>query len=68
MGPPPKSHLAIADCDVGMVILSLGKRADAIHELECLEEARELERALERALHLCPTFGSHDASIYDRGE
>ena len=51
-----------------MVILRLGKRADAIHELECLEEARELERALERAVHLCPTFGSHDISIYDRCE
>ena len=49
-----------------MVVLSFGKRADAIHELERLEEARELERALERAVHLCPTFRSHDASIYDR--
>ena len=49
-----------------MVILRLRKGTDAIHELERLEEARELERALERAVHLCPTFGSHDASIYDR--
>ena len=49
-----------------MVVLRLRKRADAIHELECFEEARELEGALERAVHLCPTFGSHTASIYDR--
>ena len=49
-----------------MVVLRLRKRADAIHELECLEEARELEGALERAVHLCPIFGSHTASIYDR--
>ena len=64
--PPAKGHLPVADLDVRMVVLRLGKRADAIHELERLEEARELERALERAVHLCPTFGSHDASIYDR--
>lgn len=48
------------------MILRLGERPDAIHEFERLEEAGELERALERAVHLCPTLGSHDASIYDR--
>jgi phosphatidylglycerophosphate synthase len=40
--------------------------ADAVHELECLAEARELERALEGPVDLCPLFGSHDASIYDQ--
>jgi archaetidylinositol phosphate synthase len=49
-----------------MVILRLRQRADAIHELERLEEARELERTLERVVHLCPTFGGHEFSIYDR--
>jgi len=49
-----------------MVILLFRKRADAIHELDGLEEARELERALERSVHFCPVFGSHDTSIYDR--
>lgn len=48
------------------MILRLGERADAVHELESRREGLELERALEGAVDLLPIRGSHTASIYDR--
>ena len=50
-----------------MVILPLGELADAVHEVEGMLEARELERALESIVDLAPPirFG-HRTSIYDR--
>jgi archaetidylinositol phosphate synthase len=51
-----------------MVPLSLGQLADAAHEVEGVAEARELERALERLVHLGPPIrNGHLPSIYDRG-
>jgi phosphatidylglycerophosphate synthase len=49
------------------MILGLGELADAVHERERFAEVGELERALERIVHLVPAiqFG-HQPSIYDR--
>lgn len=52
--------------DVGVVVLGLGERSHAVHEREGIDERGELERALECAVDLCPAFGNHDGSIYDR--
>jgi archaetidylinositol phosphate synthase len=50
-----------------MVVLRLGELPDAVHELERLAEAPELERALECAVDLAPPIRiGHDSSIYDR--
>jgi phosphatidylglycerophosphate synthase len=49
-----------------MVVLGLRELADTIDERECVDEVRELERALERAVDLAPSLGCHGASIYDR--
>ena len=49
-----------------MVVLGLGELTYAVHERERLDERVELEGALESVVDLCPAFGGHDASIYDR--
>ena len=50
-----------------MVILPLGELADAVHEVECMLEACELERALESIVDLAPPIRlGHRTSIYDR--
>lgn len=49
-----------------MVVLGLREFPDAIHECERLHEGRELEGALERAVHLDPACGGHETSIYHR--
>lgn len=51
-----------------MVVLRFGQLTDSVHEGESLDEARKLERALEGAVDLHPTFGSHGGSIYHRPE
>ena len=48
------------------MVLRLRQLAEAIHESECLDEARELEGPLERAVYLTPVVGRHTWSIYDR--
>ncbi len=58
--------LVVVDRDVGMVVLGLGQLTDAVHERERVDERIELERALERLVDLCPAFGGHGSSIYDR--
>ncbi len=52
--------------DVGVVILRLGKLADAVHEPERSAKVRERERSLESAVDLAPALRSHGGSIYDR--
>ncbi len=54
------------DRDVRVVVLGLGELTDTVHERERLDERVELEGALESVVDLCPAFGGHDASIYDR--
>ena len=50
-----------------MVILPLGELADAVHEVEGMLEARELESALESIVdHAPPIRFGHRSSIYDR--
>jgi archaetidylinositol phosphate synthase len=48
------------------VVLGFRELTDTVHERERLREGRELEDALERAVHLVPAFEAHDGSIYDR--
>ncbi len=49
-----------------MVVLGFGELADAVHERERADERVELEGALESVVDLCPAFGVHGTSIYDR--
>jgi phosphatidylglycerophosphate synthase len=49
-----------------VVVLRLRQLAQPIHERERLDEARQLEGALERTVHLAPALGRHTRSIYDR--
>jgi len=64
--PPAKRHAVVVDRDVGVMILRLGELAHSVHEREGLDEVAERKRPLERAVHLAPDIGGHDASIYDR--
>ena len=48
------------------MVLRLRQLADAIHERERLDEARELEGPLERPVDLAPVLRGHRGSIYDR--
>ena len=55
------------DRDVRVVALPLRELAHAVHEVERVTEARELERALERVRDLVPPIRiGHLTSIYDR--
>ena len=50
-----------------MVTFALSELADAIHEVQRMTEARELECALERVGDLAPPIRiGHLTSIYDR--
>ncbi len=48
------------------MVLGLGEVTDPVHESERLDEVAELELPLESVVDLAPSFGGHNASIYDR--
>ena len=54
------------DRDVWVVVLGLGQLTHAVHEGERFDERVELEGAFESVGDLCPAFGVHGTSIYDR--
>src|SRR5581483_2245360 len=65
MRPPVERHAAIADVDVGMMILRLGELGDAADERDRVPEARELELAHEGIVERGPAFrgiGQHPAN------
>jgi hypothetical protein len=49
-----QAHLAVADVDLGMMLVLLGDLGDAVHELDRLREVVELERALDVFLFEVP--------------
>ena len=63
---PAERHLLVRDADVRMVVLRLGELRDAVDEGDRLRERRQLERPLERAVHLAQSAGALTGAVCGR--
>jgi archaetidylinositol phosphate synthase len=64
VGPPADGDAAVADVDVGMVVLGLREVAEAADEGDRLGEGRKLQLADERAVDLAPVLRHGHATEY----